>query len=370
MAKVTFYPLGNADSTLIEFADGYLMLEDYCHRKDSSDKNDKRVDLSAELRAVLEEKDRDNFDVVAFSHSDDDHVGNAESFFWLDHAKEYQGDDRIKIDELWVPACFILEKGLESSARIIRQEARHRLKNNYRIRVFGNPGILDDWLKENDIDPKDREHLITHAGDVLKFNNAEIFVHSPFSFKMEDEEVDRNGACLVLHTTFFEGENSYRLMLGSDAEYESWDSIIIKTRQKERPERLIWDIFRISHHCSYTALSSEKGKEKTEPIKTIKSLFEEGQMRCYLISSSDPIPSKDTDQPPHKQAAAFYKEVAKNKGDEDSFLVTMETPTTEIPKPIVISIDNNGPSLEGKSIQVGGYTKRVAPTVITGGQFA
>jgi hypothetical protein len=368
MAKITFYPLGNADSTLIEFADGCLMLEDYCHRKDPSDKNDKRADLSAELRAVLEEKDRDNFDVVAFSHSDDDHVGNAESFFWLDYAKEYQGGDRIKIDELWVPSCFILEKGLESSAKIIRQEARHRLKNNYGIRIFGNPGILDDWLEENDIDPKDREHLITHAGEVLKFNNAEVFVHSPFSFKMEDEEVDRNGSCLVFHITFFEDSNSTRLMLGSDAEYESWDSIIIKTRHKGRPERLVWDIFRISHHCSYTALSSEKGKEKTEPIETIKGLFEEGQIECYLISSSDPIPPEDTKQRPHKQAAAYYSEVANEK--KGKFLVTMQEPSPQNPKPIVISIDSDGPCLEDKNIQVDGYTERKAPSIITGGQFA
>lgn len=340
MAKITFYPIGNADGTLIEFDDGQLLLKDYCHRKDPSDKNDKRADISAELREVLEEKDRNYFDVVAFSHCDDDHVHDAESFFWFDYAKEYQGDDRIKINELWVPACFILEGGLEGSAKIIRQEARHRLKNNYGIRVFGNPSILDEWLKENGIDPKERDHLITHAGEVLNFNNAELFVHSPFSFKMEDENVDRNGACLVFHITFFEGASSTMLMLGSDLEHESWDGIIIKTLQRKRPERLIWDIFRISHHCSYNALSSEKGEKKTEPTKLIKSLFEKGQIGCYLISSSDIIPSEDTDQPPHKQAAAYYSEVAENKKGE--FLVTMEEPNKSSPKPIKIEITERG----------------------------
>lgn len=362
MAKITFYPLGNADGTLIEFNDNRLMLKDYCHRKDPSDKNDKRADLSAELRSVLEEKNRDYFDVVAFSHCDDDHVGNAESFFWLDHDKEYQGEGRIKINEVWVPACLILEKGLESSAKIIRQEARHRLKNNYGIRVFGNPGILDDWLKENGIAPKDREHLITHAGEVLKFNNAEIFVHSPFSFKMEDEEVDRNGACLVFHVTFFEGQNQSRLMLGSDATYENWDNIIFKTKQRNRLERLIWDIFRISHHCSYNALSPEKGEDKTEPTENIRSLFEEGQIGCYLISSSDPIPSEDTDLPPHKQAATYYSEVAENKKGE--FLVTMQTPTDKDPKQIVIETSKNGPiwrKITGIAIGIGSVTSKASP---------
>lgn len=372
MAKITFYPIGNADSTLIEFADQRMMLKDYCNRKDPDDEKDKRISLSLELKTLLEAKDRDYFDIVAFSHSDDDHVGNAETFFWFDHAKEYQGDDKIKINELWVPACFILEKELESSARIIRQEARHRLKNNYGIRVFGNPGILDDWLKENDIEPKDRQHLITHAGECVpgfdeNNGNAEIFVHSPFSFKMEDEEVDRNGACLVLHVTFFEDKNSYRLVLGSDATHESWDSIVLKTKQRERFERLIWDIFRVSHHCSYTALSPEKGKDKTEPVENVKYLFEQGQAECYLISSSNSIPSKDTDQPPHKQAAAYYSDIAEEK--EGEFLVTMQEPSTENPQPIIILVEKDGPYHE-KSSSTGGYTKRKSPTEVAGGQFA
>lgn len=117
MAKITFYPIGNADSTLIEFTDQCMMLKDYCDRKDPDDENDKRISLSKELSALLKTKDRDYFDIVAFSHSDDDHVGSAENFFWFDHAKEYQGDDKAKINELWVPACFH-----QIQARILRHE--------------------------------------------------------------------------------------------------------------------------------------------------------------------------------------------------------------------------------------------------------
>ena len=134
MAKVTFYPLGNADSTLLELADGRLLLHDYCSRKDSNDEEDKRTDLAAALKDKLKAKNRDSFDVVAFTHGDDDHVGGAEEFFWLAHTDKYQGDGRIKIEELWVPACFLLETGLDGSAKIVRQEARHRLKEGKNIR--------------------------------------------------------------------------------------------------------------------------------------------------------------------------------------------------------------------------------------------
>ena len=51
MAKITFYPIGNADSALIEFADERLMLIDYCPRKEAENEEDKRIDLPEELRA-------------------------------------------------------------------------------------------------------------------------------------------------------------------------------------------------------------------------------------------------------------------------------------------------------------------------------
>lgn len=345
MAKVTFYPIGNADCNLLEFADERIMLIDYCHRKDANDENDKRVDLQGELRSVLEEKDRNYFDVVGFTHADDDHVGASEDFFWLEHAEKYQGDDRLKIRQLWVPACFILESGLEGSARVIRQEARCRLINGKGIRVFGNPGVLDDWLKNNGIEPKKRAHLLTRAGECVpefkrEKGQSEIFVHAPFSFRIEGEDVLRNDNSLVLHITFFEDDAISRVMLGADAEHQAWSDIVHITRRKSNSERLFWDAFKISHHCSYTALSSEKGRDKTEPIKNVRTLFEHGQDGCYLISSSNPIPSRDTDQPPHKQAAAYYEEITEKRNGQ--FLVTMQSPNTNEPKPIVIEAGKNG----------------------------
>jgi hypothetical protein len=62
------------------------------------------------------------------------HCGGSGDFFWLEHALKYQGEGRIKIKELWVPAGAILEDGCEDSARIIRQEARYRLKMGSGIR--------------------------------------------------------------------------------------------------------------------------------------------------------------------------------------------------------------------------------------------
>jgi hypothetical protein len=285
--------------------------------------------------------------MVAFSHADDDHCHGADDFFWFDYAEKYRGGDRIRMQELWVPACFILETGLSGAARVIQKEAKHRFNEGYGIRVFGNPKPLEKWLEDQRIDPSSRTKFITKAGTCVPGFSAgrgqvEIFSHSPFSFRMEGEETDRNGNCLVWHLTFFENGREQRCILGADAEHQTWADIVYITEKKGNDKRLEWDLFRISHHCSYTALSDEKGEDETEPREEVASLFDRGTRSCILVSSSEPIPDKSTDQPPHRQAAAYYRRKAREKGSERNFIVTMEFPTTEEPKPLVIETTSGG----------------------------
>lgn len=346
MAKVTFYPINNADSTLMELADGRLLLKDYANYP--PDDAGRTVRLDHELRAVLAGRHRDSFDVVAFSHADDDHTHGAEDFFWLDHVDHCQGEGRIKIGELWIPACFLLEANLTGSARYVRQEARHRFRVGQGIRVFGNPGPLESWLRNEGIPPASRSHLITTAGEcVPKFNQAagqvEIFSHSPFSYRMEGEEVDRNANSLVWHVTFFEGDRRLRLMLGADIDHRAWADLILKTESKaENRIRLGWDVFKVSHHCSYKALAEDKGRGETVPRAEVKSLFDRGTPGAILVASSKVIPAEDTVQPPHREAAAYYRRIARERGNSANFVVTMEWPTKDRPRPYVLETTAHG----------------------------
>ena len=240
-----------------------------------------------------------------------------------------------------MPACFILENGLAESARVVQAEARHRFRKGYGIRVFGNPEQLDDWLISKGIDPATRTHLITRAGTCVPgftqtSGGVEIFSHSPFSFRMEYEDVDRNGNSLVWHLTFFKDGRQMRCILGADAEHQAWADIVFKTKQRKNDKRLEWDLSKISHHCSYTALSEEKGEDETEPRPEVADLFGRGTRNSVLVSSSDPIPAKDTDRPPHMQTAAYYRRVARGNGKEKNFIVTMAWPSEDDPKPLVV----------------------------------
>lgn len=258
-----------------------------------------------------------------------------------------------------IPACFLLETGLTGTARILREEAKFRLVNGTGILVIGEPESLDDWLRDEGISPESRANLILRAGRCIpgfskQNSGVDIFIHSPFTFKLENESVPRNSNCLILHLTFEEGNKDMSLMLGGDADCKDWQNIIYISRKNGNENRLIWDIFHISHHCSYTALSEEKGTEKTKPFSEIEDLFNMGLDNSYLISPSDLIPSYDTEQPPHRQAAAYYKEIAEGFGSKDNFLVNMEWPTIENPRPMVFETTiHKFKLLQNKSTQRG-----------------
>jgi glyoxylase-like metal-dependent hydrolase (beta-lactamase superfamily II) len=134
--KVTFFPLGNADCCRIDLHDGRKILFDYANTRNPDDESDRRCDLPTLLAEDLESADKNEFDVVAFTHLDDDHVCGAPDFFYLEHAEKYRVKGRPKIGELWVPAAALVEEGLDGDARVIRGEARHRFKNKSGIRVF------------------------------------------------------------------------------------------------------------------------------------------------------------------------------------------------------------------------------------------
>jgi hypothetical protein len=352
MHKLTFFPLGNADTCLIELENSGILLFDYANVANSDDGEDKRIDLEEALRKKLEEIDRDCFDVVAFTHLDDDHIHGASEFFHLSHAKKYQGEGRVEIKTLYVPAAAIIEEGCENEARIIQAEARYRLREGEGIRVFSRPGQLEDWLDKQGLSLENRDHLITDAGQVIpKFSlerdGVEIFVHSPFASRLKDGSlIDRNTDALAVQVTFSKGGKQTKLFLSSDLTHEAFSDIVNITKYHGNEDRLEWDIFNTSHHCSYLSLSSEKGEHKTTPVPEVKWLLEEqARDRALIVSTSKPIPADDSDdQPPHRQAANYYKEVVASVDGE--FLVTMEHPNKSGPEPLVIEIGSLGATVK------------------------
>jgi len=350
MHRITFFPLGNADSYRIILENGKRILFDYANTRDPNDEKDLRCDLPSLLREDLNKAGRDYFDVVAITHLDEDHYKGASEFFWLKHASKYQGEGRIKIETLWVPAAIITEEGTENEeGRIIRREARHRFKEGKGIRVFSRPERLRKWCERNGIDFESRKGLMTDAGQLApEFSKikdgVEFFVHSPHAKRLNEREVeDRNDDALVMQATFIVDGVDSKSLLMSDITHEVITDIVEVTRdQKKRPERLEWDIVKIPHHCSYKAIGPEKGNDQTKPVENVDWLYKEKQQPgAYMVSSSKIIPKKGTAEdedpyPPHRQAANYYKSVLSSPSSK--WLVTMEHPRETDPKPIEFEV--------------------------------
>ena len=362
--KLTSYPLGNADCCLVELTDGRVIVMDFAATR-GDEENDLRIDLPKALREDLGA--RNDVDVLAISHLDEDHYKGVSDVFFLNHAAKYQSDDRLKIGELWVPAAVIVEESLEAKeAKIIRAEARHRLKEGKDIRVFSRPEALEEWLNQQGLKLSDRAHLITDAGCLVPgfsfaSGGVELFVHSPFAESASDgSAIVRNSTSLALQAMFKVGGRLTRVFFGADLDHEDLAGIVTVTKAHGNEDRLEYDVVKLPHHCSYLSLGPEKGETSTEPVPEVEWLYEnQGQSKAILVSSSDSIPPGDTNDPPHRQAANYYDKVA--KGLQGEFVVTMEHPKKSAPERLIIEIGSSGASLKKKVMVGAPLVNRPAP---------
>jgi ribonuclease BN (tRNA processing enzyme) len=336
---ITFYPLGNAETILLELNNNKTILFDFADTH-TNDVIDKRIDLAKELRS------KKSFDVVVFSHAHDDHVKGSKDFFEFDHAQKYQGDNRAKIHELWVSSAFILDSDLDSEdARVIRQEARYRLKKGYGIKVFSEPDKLDKWLEANNLSTDDSANSIIHAGTLIdssKHNlgdEIQFFVHAPFSEDAEDVE-DKNEPSIVLQVRLFNVLRETNIMITGDTPHDVLEKIVNRSEANGNKEYLKWDIYDIPHHCSYTGLNDEKGEYWTTPTDEVKKLLSDySQDGSVMVASCKAIAeSADDNQPPHIEAKRAYV----NFSGKKKFWATMEYPKKDNPKPLRYTIDSRG----------------------------
>lgn len=375
MPKLTFYPVGNADTFVIDLAGGEKFVFDYANRRTGED-GDKRCDLPTELRKDL--GDRTDYDVAVFTHLDLDHYDGMTDFFYLEHDAKFQGKtsdgkQRIKMNTMWVPAAVLTEdlEDEEEESRDIQKEAWHRLENKQGILVFSRPDSLKEAIQDRGINYEDVKHLIIDAGRTIPDytqakHGVEFWVHSPHASRQNDDElVDRNDYAIVLLAAFKVGAVETKVQLFADVTHEVIADIVNVTKKHKNEARLEWHVIKIAHHSSYLSLGPDKGKSKTKPVDEVVWLIEEqGQTKGIIISTSDPIPSGDTTQPPHRQAAKYYEDAAAEL--EGQFKVTMEHPKESAPKPLVIDISSGGAKVVVESQQA---SARSVSNVLTAGML-
>ena len=354
---IEVFPVGSAESAWVTTPrSNELIILDYADTK-TDEPNDRRIDLKQELIDRIGEGG--TVRILSLSHADKDHIQGSPEVFYLEHAAKYQDKDRVRIETLCVPARFITESrnDMSSDAKIMQAEARHRLKEGKGIVVVSEPGGLDKWLENQDIDPKDRQKCIATAGKLLPHvslekDGVEIFVHSPFSYQGDSgERQDRNDASIVLHLTIDDGKgNAEKLLFMADVGCDVIKDIVLATERHGNEERLEHTAMVVSHHGSRNSLKPQKDDD-VDPV--VDRLFREyGEEGATYVISSRVMPAKDDGQPPHKDAVAYYKEVA--KGHSGEVIITMEHPTKSNPKPVQIGKKRKRPGSSSSSSTTSG----------------
>ena len=364
MHQVIFYPVSCGDTSQIILANGRRILMDFHHIADTEANNRPEINLAKQLRDELDASDRDDYDVVAFTHGDEDHIKGSSDVFELEHADKYRGNGRIKMRELWVPAAMVVEEAtgdqLQSDRVLLRQEARYRLRKGSGVRIFSKPAMIKEWMGAQGIDFEARKHLFIDAGAIvpgfsLAEDGVEFFVHSPFVAHTDEGDDLRNSCALIFNVRFMvDGTQTDYLAIG-DSQHGVLEDIVSITEYHKRMDRLAWDLFNIPHHCSYLALGPDKGEKETVPVAGVLKLLRQGRPGSYLVSSSEPIDNSKSGyeqvQPPHIQARNAYERYLKEVGGR-KFLVTMEEPNHAHPKPLIFEISGGGCSWK-KTIATG-----------------
>lgn len=353
--KITFFPVGNGDTTLITLSDSANILIDCNITKDSEDEDIiERYDVKSYLLDVLkEDNDIHHLDTFILTHPDIDHCRGVSKHFYFGAPNKFSQKDmeneKIMIDEIWfAPRIFNeYKKDLNDDAKEFRKEAERRIKlyrdgdksssePGNRIRVIGysdNPDLegLDEILSIPGNEVKEINGSVK--------NDFRFFLLAPIKDNTDDEYSDRNDCSIVLQAKFDVKKTSDAgiVLMGGDSTLK----IYLEILNKNTLDDLSFDIFLAPHHCSWYFFSEEKYEENPEPNDRMVELISSGRDGCYIIASCKKIEDND-DNPPHYHAAELYKEAV---GDAN-FVCTATYPDEDEPKPLIFTFTENGPVKE------------------------
>lgn len=350
---IKFFPVGNADCSLIKLSNGMTIIVD-CQINPAFDDEGNQVcyDVKSDLSDMLAKDDegRQYVDLFINTHPHKDHcLGFGDNFYCgsLDDYDAEKDKDKIVIGELWITNRGI-GNDIDSSAEDIRREAKRRRKlydddSNYKgeysnyLRIVG----YDDQ-KEYDSRYGYVPGTFVKAVNGKDLDYLEIFIHAPFKEDVNTAKGDgnKNMTSIVAQYRFRAKKDSdivTRILLGGDAEHPVWKHIIENNKDDDT---INWNLFEAPHHCSWTFFNDSSKKDEVQPT-SIDILEKQLGKDAYIVTSSEEIKDDDDENPlPSYRAKTEYKAHLKTKGN---FLNTATDKTIDgIPQPIVFNIDSNG----------------------------
>lgn len=374
-SKITFFPVGNGDMTLIKLDDkaNTAILIDINIRQSSDGEEDRtQCDVAAELRKRLldDENNRPYVDTFILTHPDQDHCRGLQEHFHLGSLDDYvdepdeDTDKKIVIREIWSSPMIFRRASknntLCNDAKEFNKEARRRVnlfkekgkgKEGDRIVIIGE----DENGKTNDL----QKILLKIDQETDKINDKPNTLLKalmlgplpPQEDEDKEEKLASNRSSIILRLSIKAKENdtepSCLFMLGGDAGVYIWERLWDK--HKNDSSKLEYDVLLTPHHCSWHSLSYDSWKDCKDPKinNNARSALAQANSDATLISSSNPI-KDDKNDPPCWGAKKEYEKIANNAGSHGKFLCLEEYPDEKEPEPYEIEIHQEGHKRPGK----------------------
>jgi len=349
--KITFYPVKNGDTNLIEFSDGVKMLIDCKFRSEAEKENDDYnvIDDLLSNKLTTQKHGLPYLNAFVLTHPDQDHCLGFESKFFTgknpekeEPSSEEKDDKLILVGELWYsPRVFAeYEKDLSADAKAFKKEVERRMelwKNNdstknkpgNRIRIIGYADVDDlEGIPDDRIAAAGDEISDVDGANRTKYK---FFIHAPFKKSIDGDSRNETSIVMQISIDADEKKDVGKVFFGGDAEWRVWKQIQDKTAEDKYLE---WNILEAPHHCSYTFFSDNRDDD---PEQSSIDFLNHIKGNGFIVSSSKTI-KQNSDNPPCQKAKNRYIEHLPNK-DEDYFKCTEEDNKQA---PVVFEIRKDG----------------------------
>jgi len=275
--KITFFPVGNGDMTLIELDDAKqtkILLDMNIRESADDEANEDYFDVASELRSRLknDSKGRPYIDVFLQTHPDQDHVRGLAKHFHLGAVDDYkapkEGEQaKIIIQEIWSSPIVWRRADkrtghtLCQDAKDFNTEAKRRVNLYKKAKKIGEAGDRIRIIGKDEGDNTDGlEAILTEVDQTFtKINEqetqmVEVYVLGPLQAKdVEDEDrLSKNHSSVILQFKIAAqpyGSKTNIFLCGGDAEVAIWRELWRK--HQNAPHCLSYDILLTPHHCSW-----------------------------------------------------------------------------------------------------------------------
>ena len=353
--KITFFPVGNGDMTLLELGSGARILVDINIRQVGEGVRDVAQDLRDRL--TTDEKGRPYVDAMVLSHPDHDHCRGLEKYFHVGSLSDYDDKADLKkivIREMWSsPIIFrraSVNHTLSSDAKAWNKEARRRVKL-FRENGVGAHGDLILVLGEDKDGKTDdlvdilvrTEASITKVAGINQSNFSARLLAPLLAIDDDDEqELTKNESSVIINYTIGVGtvSDAVRFLSGGDAEVLIWEHLW--QTHKSNSSILEYDLLSSPHHCSWHSLSNDSWSEKrrkAEVSADARSALSQARDGAVIVASSNEIKDDDVD-PPCIRAKEEYESILSDVSGE--FYNTACYPDSKEPEPLVFEVTAGG----------------------------